>query len=82
MENKSKAIKGGEFLIRETDPKEVFIPEEFDEEQKMIAETCHDFIKQEIDPNLDRIDNMENDLKDLKDDINEIKSLLRALSNG
>ena len=29
-----------------------------------------------------RIDNMENDLKDLKDDINEIKNLLRALSNG
>ena len=30
----------------------------------------------------ERIDNMENDLKDLKDDINEIKNLLRALSNG
>ena len=30
----------------------------------------------------DRIDNMENDLKNLKDDINEIKTLLRALSNG
>ena len=30
----------------------------------------------------DRIDTMENDLKSLKDDINEIKSLLRALSNG
>ena len=30
----------------------------------------------------ERIDNMENDLKSLKDDINEIKSLLRALSNG
>ena len=29
-----------------------------------------------------RIDNMENDLKNLKDDINEIKNLLRALSNG
>ena len=29
-----------------------------------------------------RIDNMENDLKSLKDDINEIKSLLKALSNG
>jgi len=29
-----------------------------------------------------RIDNMENDLKSLKNDINEIKSLLRALSNG
>ena len=31
---------------------------------------------------INRIDNMENDLKSLKDDINEIKSLLRALSNG
>ena len=30
----------------------------------------------------DRIDNMENDLKSLKDDINETKTLLRALSNG
>ena len=30
----------------------------------------------------DRIDNMEDDLKSLKDDINEIKTLLRALSNG
>ena len=29
-----------------------------------------------------RIDNMENDLKSLKDDINEIKTLLKALSNG
>ena len=29
-----------------------------------------------------RIDNMEDDLKSLKDDINEIKTLLRALSNG
>ena len=30
----------------------------------------------------ERIDNMENDLKSLKDDINEIETLLRALSNG
>tara|TARA_R100000008_G_C3448863_1_gene98283 strand:+ start:134 stop:355 length:222 start_codon:yes stop_codon:yes gene_type:complete len=29
-----------------------------------------------------RIDNMESDLKNLKNDINEIKTLLRALSNG
>ncbi len=31
---------------------------------------------------IDRIDNMEDDLKSLKDDINEIKTLLKALSNG
>ena len=30
----------------------------------------------------DRIDTMEDDLKSLKDDFNEIKTLLRALSNG
>ena len=30
----------------------------------------------------ERIDNMENDLKSLKEDINEIKTLLKALSNG
>jgi len=28
------AIKGGEFLIRQTKPEEVFIPEEWSEEEK------------------------------------------------
>ncbi len=40
-----QAIKGGEFLIRETQAHEIFIPEEFTEEQKMIAQTCKDFLK-------------------------------------
>ncbi len=51
-----RAIKGGEFLIRETQAHEIFIPEEFSEEQKMIAQTCKDFLKQEVYPNLDLID--------------------------
>ncbi|MFN7259874.1 MAG: acyl-CoA dehydrogenase family protein, partial [Cyclobacteriaceae bacterium] len=51
-----KAIKGGEFLIRETQAHEIFIPEEFTEEQKMIAQTCKDFLKQEVYPHLDLID--------------------------
>ncbi|MFN8888875.1 MAG: acyl-CoA dehydrogenase family protein, partial [Cyclobacteriaceae bacterium] len=51
-----KAIKGGEFLIRETQAHEIFIPEEFSEEQKMIAQTCKDFLKQEVYPHLDLID--------------------------
>ena len=54
-----KAIKGGEFLIKETDAQDVFIPEEWSEEQRMIAQTCSDFIEQEINPNLDEIDSME-----------------------
>jgi alkylation response protein AidB-like acyl-CoA dehydrogenase len=52
-------IKGGEFLIRETDANDVFIPEEFDEEQLMIAQTCDDFLETEIFPILDRIDAQE-----------------------
>lgn len=55
-------IKGGEFIIRKTSPNEIFIPEEFNEEQKMIAQMCDDFIAQEITPNLDRIDKMEEGL--------------------
>ncbi|MBL3654682.1 acyl-CoA dehydrogenase family protein [Fulvivirga sediminis] len=54
----TEAIKGGEFLIKETDAKDVFIPEEWSEEQKMIAQTCKDFLKQEILTRLDEIDSM------------------------
>jgi alkylation response protein AidB-like acyl-CoA dehydrogenase len=53
---KTKALKGGEFLIRETAAHEIFIPEEFNEEQRMIAQTCKDFLKQEVYPRLDEID--------------------------
>ena len=55
METKT-AIKGGEFLIRETNAQDIFIPEEWSEEQKMIAQTCHDFIETEVYPKLDEID--------------------------
>jgi alkylation response protein AidB-like acyl-CoA dehydrogenase len=58
----TKAIKGGEFLIRETDPGDVFIPEEFSEEQKMMAGATQDFIDKEILPHIDRIDNLEEGL--------------------
>jgi alkylation response protein AidB-like acyl-CoA dehydrogenase len=50
------AIKGGEFLIRETQAHEVFIPEEFNEEQKMIMQQCKDFLAKEVYPHLDEID--------------------------
>ncbi len=55
MENK-KILKSGEFLIEDTEAKNVFIPEEFNEEQKMIAQTCQDFLETEIYPKLDEID--------------------------
>ena len=58
----ARAIKGGEFLIRETDAADVFIPEQWNEEQQMIAQTCSDFLDKEVMPVMDRIDGKENGL--------------------
>lgn len=55
-------LKGGEFIIRKTLPSQIFTPEEWTEEQKMIAQMCDDFIAQEVTPNLERIDKMEEGL--------------------
>lgn len=55
-------IKGGEFIIRNTEPKDIFTPEEWTEEHKMIAGMCEDFIHQEIIPHLNRIDSLEEGL--------------------
>jgi alkylation response protein AidB-like acyl-CoA dehydrogenase len=49
-------LKSGEFLVKEIDAKDIFIPEEFNEEQRMIAQTCRDFLEAEVLPNLDKID--------------------------
>ncbi len=58
----NKPIKGGEFLIRSTQPNEIFTPEEWTEEHQMIAQMCDDFINQEVYPVIDRIDAMEEGL--------------------
>lgn len=57
-----KAIKGGEFIIRETKANEIFIPENWSEEQRMIAHMCYDFIKNEIMPHVEDIDKMKEGL--------------------
>src|SRR6478735_3329033 len=54
--------KGGEFLIKETDSQDIFIPEQWNEEQLMMKKTCDDFIDQEVTPILDRIDSQEEGL--------------------
>ena len=58
----TKALKGGEFLIRDTEAKDIFIPEEWDEEALMIAQSTREFLEQEVFPNLDRIDAQEEGL--------------------
>lgn len=62
MDTPKKALKGGEWLIRDVSCDEVFIPEEWNEEQQMIRQTCLDFVNQELVPILDRIDALEEGL--------------------
>ena len=52
-------LKGGEFLIKDSDYRQVFIPEEFNEEQLMIRQMAADFLNNEIDPIRDRIEKQE-----------------------
>jgi alkylation response protein AidB-like acyl-CoA dehydrogenase len=59
---KSKLLKSGEFLVTEIESKDIFIPEEFNEEQKMIAQTCSDFLEAEVYPNLEKVEKGDREL--------------------
>ena len=54
-----KALRGGEFIIAESHPEQTFIREDFNEEQKMVLEMCHQFVNTEVLPIIDRIDKLE-----------------------
>ena len=56
---KKPALKGAEWLIKESDPSETFIPEDYNEEQQMVKDMCNSFLDTEILPVLDRIDKLE-----------------------
>ncbi len=52
-------VKGGAFLIEDRDASEIFTPEDFTEEHKMIGETTREVIDNEVVPNLERMENHE-----------------------
>ena len=56
---KTEALKGGEFLIKDSDPQSIFIPEDITEEQKLMADAAREFVEKEIWPKLDAIDHQE-----------------------
>ncbi|MFT4203929.1 MAG: acyl-CoA dehydrogenase family protein [Chitinophagaceae bacterium] len=62
MATLTKSIKGGEFIVKETNAEDIFIPEQWSEEQLMMKKTCEDFLAQEVYPYLDRIDKLEEGL--------------------
>ena len=57
-ENK-QALKGAEWLIKESAPSDTFIPEDFNEEQQMVKDMCASFLDTEVLPVIDRIDKLE-----------------------
>lgn len=56
---KTNALKGGEWLIKESVAADTFIPEDLNEEQQMVMDMCVQFLDTEILPVIDRIDKLE-----------------------
>ncbi len=54
--------KGGSFLIEEVPPQEIFAPEDFAEEHKMIIKTVQDFVKNSVQPHLDELEHKDSEL--------------------
>ena len=61
IQNKIK-LDGGEFILKDISPDEVFSPEDFSEEQKMIKDTVIEFIDREIWPKKMRFEEKDYDL--------------------
>lgn len=60
METTTKQVmKGAGWMIDAAAPVDTFTPEDFNEEQKMMFDMCHQFINTEVTPLLDRIDKLE-----------------------
>jgi alkylation response protein AidB-like acyl-CoA dehydrogenase len=49
--------RGGQFLVKETKCEDIFTPEDFSEEQKMMRDSVKEFVDKEIWPNKDRFEN-------------------------
>jgi len=54
--SEKKSLNGGEFLIKETQSQDVFIPEEFNEEQRMIAQSCKEFNETQVLPQIEQLE--------------------------
>ncbi len=53
---KDQFLKGGEFIIRESKAQDIFIPEDFTEEQMMMGQATTDFVDKEIAPQRERFE--------------------------
>lgn len=51
-----QVVQGGSFLIEDRTTQEIFTPEDFTEEHRMIAETTRQFIDGEVIPHIDQLE--------------------------
>ena len=58
-EDAKKMLKGGEWMIKDSLPEDIFTPEDFNEEQRMVMEMCTSFLDTEIFPIVAQIDTLE-----------------------
>lgn len=56
------AIQGGGFLLQASDPKDIFTPEDFNEQQRMIIDMCNEFLNKEVTPHLAEIDQQKDNI--------------------
>ncbi|TXK80144.1 acyl-CoA dehydrogenase family protein [Mesonia sp. K4-1] len=61
-ENKKDILRGGQFLVKETKCEDVFTPEDFNEEQKMMKDSVKEFVDREIWPKKEEFENKNYDL--------------------
>ena len=59
---KHDVLRGGAFLIKDSTPDSVFIPEEFNEEQLMVRDMVRDFLKNDVSPVRERLEHKEEGL--------------------
>lgn len=61
METTNNITRGGQFIVKETPCEQIFTPEDFTEEQKMMRDMVKDFVDKEIWPNKSRFENKDFD---------------------
>lgn len=56
MITEENIIRGGQFIVKETPAQQVFTPEDFTEEQRMMRDAVMEFTEKEIQPHLERFE--------------------------
>ncbi|MGM9925048.1 MAG: acyl-CoA dehydrogenase family protein [Bacillus sp. (in: firmicutes)] len=61
-ESTKSFIKGGSFIIEDLEAEQLLTPEDFSDEQKMIAKTTEDFVVNEVTPEIDKLEEHQFDI--------------------